>query len=444
MILELLSSIQQCQETLNELRGPKETPSKPRNKKRTREANNSRDPEEPAAKRPNVTNNTPISQNKIDSDPSSPSTPSDNSNIVAEPENEAKSKPDVTGESEDVDKTALELALDSEAMLTWEPETSIEEDSFDTDASNSEDSLSSSQQLSARPPSNRTRTSSHNTLNFEDMSVASKAFNALRHSVPGLKLNPHKEKVVERLYEIDQLIINSRLSTGTLSAGRTSPPLADEQGFSNFFQRASVSSRSVMNYFHHLLPERVQKSLLNTLDEMNIDNLDGKSLSSLHWYFCREGTSFYKPYLTVPMRDKWETFLKHRFSHKPPKLTTFGDKISSSDANVSVTTLFGLTDGDVLHVPMSSKEVEIILSNLPLTHDKLPYLCRYVLFAFIHLKALNVNSMVELSSLPGRSVIDILRYLEDLRIYGPEANSSSTTIAYKSEEKKCTNHLSLR
>eukprot|EP01125_Pyxidicula_operculata_P020827 TRINITY_DN7812_c0_g1_i2.p1 TRINITY_DN7812_c0_g1~~TRINITY_DN7812_c0_g1_i2.p1 ORF type:complete len:780 (+),score=182.90 TRINITY_DN7812_c0_g1_i2:11-2350(+) len=192
-----------------------------------------------------------------------------------------------------------------------------------------------------------------------------------RFTLPGIQLDPEKIDLASQYLYIDQLIMNLNLCAKSNVVG-TVQMSSNRREFLKKMQSESWSK----NEF-----SKLSASLSKPL-QASIFSQKPQDFST---YFSREGITIHKPYLSKDMRDRFNYEIKDKY-------------------------VMNLIRNDIVHVPFSDSERRIIDKNLK--HS--------------------ISSLCEL--LPGRSVLDICRYLQEnysSNIESTQSNLDQDIITYK-------------
>jgi len=176
---------------------------------------------------------------------------------------------------------------------------------------------------------------------------------SIRSTLPGFNFSfePDKIDLAKQYLYIDQLVSDLHLLAAYPNDGKS---LLTTTTKKDFFKKLNTecSARTELIRLSNQLPKEMREALIS--DKENF-----------YKFFCREGLSISKPYLNKEMREKYHE--TKDLYHKD------------------------LLEGDILHVPFSENEIRT-LSKFHTPLLSIDEICCY---------------------LPGRTGIDIIRYLED-------------------------------
>jgi hypothetical protein len=176
-----------------------------------------------------------------------------------------------------------------------------------------------------------------------------------RQTFPVFRLDPEKEELARQYVQTDQFVNELNLLSKDIAAGKK-PLLSIEKD--EFLRKLKVKEE--FRQLFSRLPKEMQEALFSG------------SEAQFCTYYVREGMPVAKPFLTDDMIKVFLDMCKQK-KYIPQ-----------------------LFEGDIIHVPFSKAEVEVLEATSVIDRDNLDQIC---------------------SKLPGRTGKDVLRFLEHQRKY---------------------------
>eukprot|EP01126_Amoeba_proteus_P001217 TRINITY_DN10344_c0_g2_i5.p1 TRINITY_DN10344_c0_g2~~TRINITY_DN10344_c0_g2_i5.p1 ORF type:complete len:671 (-),score=118.18 TRINITY_DN10344_c0_g2_i5:287-2299(-) len=199
----------------------------------------------------------------------------------------------------------------------------------------------------------------------------------MRLIIPGLNnFDFEKVQLINQYTYIDQLIMHlSQIAGQDTSKALLSQPKKD------FLRKlnSDTTARSEFNRLAQQLPPLMKDAVNSEGAEYNM-------------FFCREGVTIQRPYLTKQMRENLRQYMSQ------------GIYINE------------LKNGDLVHIPFSDSEKRVI-ATFPCPRQSLSNIC---------------------SLLPGRSGIDILRLLDECELHQQQVGSGAKGFSLRTLDDGCS------